>query len=184
MTVLAGRDSRGQANLAEPGHYPTMEWAPVIATAVGAVVGLGSALVIEASRIRRQDRLSRVTSRADAYVDFLAVVARCHDAIRETAFAEVSPADADSAIRRTFQASGIYASYYRVGIVAPAAVVAAVHSSFLELRALRDVLISGAGTESPEFLASLQSCANSIRALIAAIRVDLGTGHVVLPPDL
>jgi hypothetical protein len=69
-----------------------MSWIPVLGTILGVVVGLGSGLLIDHVRSRRDTAEKWLTVRGEAYARYLAALHEANEAMRAVSLGEHTPA--------------------------------------------------------------------------------------------
>ena len=150
-----------------------MSWIPVLATALGAVIGLGSGLLIDQVRSRRDDTQKWLAARRDAYVSYLSSLHDANEAMRAVALGDYS-ADLTrmAAARAAFRAAGVTQARERIILLAPEIVVVAADDAFRSLRALRDRI--GQGEALADYEPGLADYTGRLHALRDAVRHDLG----------
>jgi hypothetical protein len=85
-----------------------MPWIPVLATALGAVIGLGSSLLIDQARSRRDNTRTSLIARRDAYVRYLSSLHDANEALRAVSLDDSATGRARlPAARAAFRAAGI-----------------------------------------------------------------------------
>jgi hypothetical protein len=150
-----------------------MSWIPVLATALGAVIGLGSGLLIDQVRSRRDDAQKSLAARRDAYVSYLSSLHDANEAMRAVSLGEYSPdLTRTAAARAAFRAAAVTQARERIILLAPQTVIAAADDAFRSLRALRDRIGQGEGLADYEPV--LGEYAARLHALRDALRRDLG----------
>ena len=150
-----------------------MSWIPVLATVVGAVVGLGSGLFIDRVRSRRDDSANWRTVRRETYVSYLSALHEANEAMRAVSLGEHAPdLTRMAAARAAFRAARVTMTREQVILLAPEPVIIAADAAFRSLRALRDQIGHGAGLADYEPV--LEDYAGHLHALRDAIRRDLG----------
>jgi hypothetical protein len=150
-----------------------MSWIPVVATALGAVIGLGAGLLIDQVRSRREDTQKWLAARRDAYVSYLSSLHDANEAMRAVSLGEYSPdLTRSAAARAAFRDAGLTQAREQIILLAPEAVIIAADEAFRSLRALRDRIGQGEGLADYEPV--LSDYAGRLQALRDAVRRDLG----------
>ncbi|MFF2007582.1 hypothetical protein ACFVWY_00715 [Streptomyces sp. NPDC058195] len=127
-----------------------MEWVSPVSTALGAVIGVGSTLVTDRLRWRRDRAGQSLDVRRQMYGDYTAALSRIRTALNECAQTGVPARERPQRVRELFLAPGAYEIRHQMAIVAPREVVDAARSAFLVLRDTRDLLAEGVdGAEGP-----------------------------------
>ncbi len=124
-----------------------MEWNGVLATVLGAVVGVGAGLVTEHTRARRERWRERASRRDTLYAEYLARISQVYERLRVLALTT----SADDPARRAALAAafdgpeGAYALRYRLALFATPRVDEAGQAAFRGVRGVRDALLNGDG---------------------------------------
>ncbi|MGW2240478.1 hypothetical protein [Streptomyces sp. NPDC001759] len=151
-----------------------MEWATLVGTGLGAVLGVGATLAGEHLRWRRTVRDNRLQDRRTMYVDCLVALRRAHEAMRLAAAEDhTDPQTRAAKIRQVFQASGCDEARERLILTATADVAEAIDASYLSLRRVRETLASGCTVTSEEYQAARQAHGDATRAARTVLRQDL-----------
>ncbi|GAB2939289.1 hypothetical protein [Streptomyces heilongjiangensis] len=151
-----------------------MEWATLVGTGLGAVLGVGATLAGEHLRWRRTVRDNRLQDRRTMYVDCLVALRRAHEAMRLAAEEDhTDPQTRAVKIRQVFQASGCDEARERLILTATADVAEAIDASYLSLRRVRETLASGCTVTSEEYKAARQAHGEATRAARTVLRQDL-----------
>ncbi|MFK4070414.1 hypothetical protein [Streptomyces sp. NPDC029674] len=151
-----------------------MGWGTLIGTGLGAIVGVGSTLLVDRVRWRREQDTRQEEIQRQLYGDYLAALERTRTHLKDLRrLPDQAPDERARQVRDAFREGGTYELAYRIAITAPDSVVRVSEDAQHKLRDLRDALISGAecGTRSPVQAALRQS----IESLRDAMRAALGT---------
>ena len=65
-----------------------MSWIPVLGTIIGAFIGLGSGLLIDLTRSRRDNAGKWLVARRDAYAGYLSSLHEANEAMRTVSLGE------------------------------------------------------------------------------------------------
>ena len=150
-----------------------MPWIPVLATALGAVIGLGSGLLIDQVRSSRDTTQRWLTARRDAYVACPSSLHEASEAMRAVSLGQYSPdLTRVAAARAVFRAAGVTQAREQIILLAPETVIIAANEAFRSLRTLRDHIGQGEGLA--EYEPVLDEYARHLQALRDAVRHDLG----------
>jgi hypothetical protein len=150
-----------------------MSWIPVLATAMGAIIGLGSALLTEHLRSRREHNELSTTVRREVYADYLSTLHDANEAMRTVALGEHPPdLPRKQAARAAFRAAGVTKAREHIILLAPPAVITAADQAFRSLRTIRDRI--GQGEQLAQYEPVLLTYSEHLHALRDAIRHDLG----------
>ncbi|MFE2990750.1 hypothetical protein [Streptomyces sp. NPDC059262] len=145
-----------------------------MSTALGAVVGLGSALLSDRVRWGRERDERQSGAQRDIYVAYLTALHDANQALRLVSLghhpAEVSR---DVAARETFRDAGLVQARECIVLTASEPVVQVAEAAFSALRALRNRIAQGQGGRSPGYEADLTHYDDSLQALRNAVRKDL-----------
>jgi hypothetical protein len=112
-----------------------MEWLTLVGTLSGGVLGVGSTLLVESARARRERGTRLEQAQRDAYLRFLTALTETEAALLALG-RPVSSADVTSAYR----AHQILPAYYELLLAAPPAVCDAARGAYSGLRAIRDAI--------------------------------------------
>jgi hypothetical protein len=157
------------------------QWVAVLGTALGAVIGLGSAYLNDKVRWRREQLRDRLTVRRELYASYIAALTETHETMREASQDRTLPADARrDAVHRSFREGGAYASRYQIGIMADQKVLDAAETAFQRMRDIRDLLAVGTSTDSAEYKQARLQWGASLRGMQQAMREELGSSSVAL----
>lgn len=154
-----------------------MEWSTLLSTLLGAVIGVGSTLLADRIRWRRDARGQQRSHRHELYADYLSVLTRAHESLRlvaQTERPETTAADREMATRAAFAESGAYEWRNRISVTAPTAVHTASEETFRRLRDVRRVLAHGAKVGSADYETVREEFSVTLRLLVVAMREDVG----------
>ncbi len=151
-----------------------MPWIPVLATALGAVIGLGSSLLIDQARSRRDNTRTSLIARRDAYVRYLSSLHDANEALRavsldDSATGRAPPASCQGSVPGCRDHAGPRELIILLG---PQTVVLAAHQAFRSLRTLRDRI--GQGEDLADYQPVLGEYGRCLQVLRDATRRDLG----------
>ncbi|MGY1436278.1 hypothetical protein [Streptomyces reniochalinae] len=151
-----------------------MEWISPVSTAIGALIGVGSTLVVDRARWRRERTDRAQEQRLHLYADYSASLSRMRTALNECAQEEAQGEDRAQRVRALFLSPGGYELRHQLAILAPQAVIEASRTAFIILRETRDCLLAGADAHSTDYRELEDSFDNAIAELRALMRRDLG----------
>lgn len=155
----------------------SMSWIALVSTALGAVVGLGSALLSDRVRWGRERGERQLTTQRDTYVAYLSALHEANQALRVVSLGDQTAEVArDLAARAAFRDSGLVQAREHIVLTASEPVVVAADAAFRALRALRDRIAQGQGVHSPGYEADLTRYGDRLQSLRNAIRKDLHAG--------
>ncbi len=149
-------------------------WETLIGTGLGAIFGIGSTLLVDRVRWRRDQNTRQGEIQRQLYGDYLAALEHTRTHLKDLRrLPDLAPDERARQVRDAFREGGTYELAYRIAITAPDTVVRGSEDAQHKLRDLRDALISGTecGTRSP-VQAALR---HAIKSLRDAMRSDLGT---------
>ncbi|MFI9823546.1 hypothetical protein ACIHFC_24230 [Streptomyces sp. NPDC052013] len=153
-----------------------MEWATLVGTGLGAVMGVGATLVGEQVRWRRTVRDNRLQDRRNLYADCLVSFRRAHEDMRLAADEEHAGPQARAArIRQVYRESGCDEVRERLMLTASDEVTSAIEAAYVSLRKIREVFAAGSTVPSPDYQAARQAHKDATEAARAVLRRDLST---------
>lgn len=158
-----------------------MPWFALLSTAIGAVVGLGSALLSDRVRWTRERGDARLAAQRDIYVTFLTALHQANQNLRSVSLGD-HPAEVgrDLAARAAFRDAQLVQTREHIVLTAPEPVVRAADATFQALRTLRDRIALGEDVHSPGYEEDLARYDTRLHALRNAIRKDLRTDELSL----
>lgn len=116
----------------------------LVAAAVGAVIGVGSTLITDFVRARRDLDQKWLETKRLVYVRFLVALAQAHSRINVAAFEQLAPAEKKNAVHRAFhddpQNAEAKAILRELAITAPEHIYRLALEVYECLRTIRDVL--------------------------------------------
>ncbi|MFE6339002.1 hypothetical protein ACFVOK_38295 [Streptomyces sp. NPDC057798] len=151
-----------------------MQWTAIVATAIGAVIGVVSTLTADHVRWRRdlseRDRDALRTS----YAQYVEALTQARDEITQTSRAPGLTAEerADS-VRTVIGRHGVYARQHQLELTAPVKVVRLAINAANELAGYRDSVINGFMREDPECVEARRAYREARYRLIDAMRFSL-----------
>ncbi|MFF5896279.1 hypothetical protein ACFY8O_10205 [Streptomyces argenteolus] len=121
-----------------------MEWTALVATVVGAVIGVGTTLVTERVNWRRNaDEQDRETLRTTA-AQFLEALTEARDTISDASRSEHLPVDERAQhARAAFLTHGVHAKQYQLELLAPPEVAECARDAAHQLVLYRDAVAAG-----------------------------------------
>ncbi|MFC8517652.1 hypothetical protein [Streptomyces sp. NPDC057257] len=155
-----------------------MEWLTLISTLSGGVLGVGSTLVVEAVRARRERGNHHVELQRTAYVRYLTALTETEAALQALALSRSTPI-ANAEVVAAFRSRHVMAARYELYLVAPSSVYSAAHEAYDRLRAMRvaiattDVVVSD---DSADWQAIHVPYDDAFRQLRVAMRESLSPG--------
>lgn len=156
-----------------------MQWITLLGTALGAVIGLGSALLNDMLRYRRDQQNHHRSVRQELYSEFLSVLTDAHESMRAASQKNYeSTAGRESSIHDLFRAC--YRMRYQISIIAEHGVIDRSEAAFRKMHDIRDLLSQGESLESAHYKELRTEWGTLLRQLQNSTRVELGTGRVAL----
>jgi hypothetical protein len=153
-----------------------MDWGTLIGTALGAVVGVGSAVVAERSRWKREFVTRERAVRRELYGEYLAALSRTRNELRSVARSPSTPAAERARLAsESFRSGGAYELRYQMAITAPESVAGPSERALLALRTLNDRLEAGDDHTDATWSDAHEAFTEALAALRTAMRTDLGT---------
>lgn len=153
-----------------------MNWGTMVATVVGAVVGVGSTLIADRVRWRRDHATASAVERRQLYGQFLGALIATRMSLSELLRDDESgPDERQRRASSVLHGGGVYELRYQVMITAPAAVVEDVEEAFQSLRKLRDRVAEAESPASPAYGQARQQHREAVRKLTSAMREELAS---------
>jgi hypothetical protein len=158
-----------------------MDWTVPLGTLVGAFVGVGSTLLVDVVRSRR-DRIHQiVTVRRQVYAQYLEALTKTDGELQMLAVSQSTPVD-ELATRTAWRQYSLLALRYEVELVAPKSVTKTADAAYRTLRNMRDAINRTklvVGTPgSPEWEAVHLPYINAIDTLRSNMRADIQRGLI------
>ncbi len=162
-----------------------MVWTTLLATLAGAVLGVGSTLLVDQVRWQRDRHQRWERARGEAYADFLTELSKSYESLWALGRGEyLEDQSRPAAARQILRTGGVYHARQRLVILAPPSVQAACERVFTDLKAVRDIVGSDEGLESRNFGEVDAAFRSSLRDFHNQIRRDLGisdAGKIAAP---
>ncbi|MGW8384800.1 hypothetical protein ACWGMW_01705 [Streptomyces albidoflavus] len=156
-----------------------MEWIPLVSTALGAAIGVGSTLLADRARWRRDRAGQDLDVRRQLYGDYTAALSRIRTALNECAQEAIPAAERPQRVREVFLTPGAYEIRHQLAIVAPPEIVDAARSAFVVLRDTRDLLVAGASVDDAAYVDLEKRFDAAVAELRAVMRLDLGAAKSI-----
>ncbi|MFJ4969762.1 hypothetical protein [Streptomyces sp. NPDC088755] len=156
-----------------------MEWIPLVSTALGAAIGVGSTLLADRARWRRDRAGQDLDVRRQLYADYTAALSRIRTALNECAQEDIPTAERTRKVREVFLTPGAYEIRHQLAIVAPPEIVDAARSAFVVLRDTRDLLAAGASVDDAAYADLEERFDAAVAALRSLMRLDLGAAKSI-----
>ncbi|MXM67585.1 hypothetical protein GR925_30160 [Streptomyces sp. HUCO-GS316] len=152
-----------------------MEWMTLAGTGLGAAVGVGSTLLADRSRWRRDTADRARQERKEIYVSCLTTLRQAHESMRAVATGDQQreAAAVDAAVREAFRTSGCNEARETALICVPPGMADRLEEAYLSLRSLRDVLAAGYALSSAEYKEARRAHTRSVDTAREAMRHDL-----------
>ncbi|MFF4787892.1 hypothetical protein ACFY3E_42075 [Streptomyces griseorubiginosus] len=151
-----------------------MEWGTIVGTVLGAVVGVGSTLVADRARWRREQSARDRESKRQLYADYLAALSRTRNEFRSLVRQlDLTVEERAGAAGRSFREGGAYELRYQVALVAPEAVTVNAHQALHWLRDMNDIVEQGVVRGDERWERSHGAFSDALSALRVAMRTDL-----------
>jgi hypothetical protein len=163
------------------GRTSVGQWIAVLGTALGAVIGIGSAFISDRARWRREQDRDRAGVRRELYASYIAALTETHESMRAVSGRD-GPAGAGraEAIRAVFHDGGLYQLRYQIGVIADQQVLDAAEAAFQQMRDIRDAFAAGARIGDEQYQSLRMDWGALLRTLQHAMREELGSTRVVL----
>jgi|SRR5450631_436309 hypothetical protein len=151
-----------------------MDWLPLTSTLLGALIGVGSALVVDRAKWRRDQEQQAREKRRAVYVEFLCALHTARESVWLLSIGIIPPGKSlEDAAREILPKSEVWIAGERLLITAPQTVIDVADMVTKELRHLRDVVGAGYTDESPEYRQAESTYVHAVVNLRATIRNDL-----------
>jgi hypothetical protein len=157
------------------------QWIAVLGTALGAVIGLGSAFVNDRVRWKREQLRDRLGVRRELYSAYIAALTEIHESMRAISRDEqLTTIDRVNAVHEAFHAGGPYRLRYQIGVIADQEVLDSAEAAFQQMRDIRDILAAGGHIEDEDYQAHRDTWGMRLRSMQRAMRDELGSTVVEL----
>ncbi|MGW3580654.1 hypothetical protein ACWDM8_04950 [Streptomyces rubiginosohelvolus] len=160
-----------------------MEWISLVSTALGAIIGVGSTLLADRVRWRRDRAGQDLDVRRQMYADYTAALSRIRTALHECVQEDIRASERPRRIREVFLVPGAYEIRHQLAIVAPPEVVEAARSAFVVLRDTRDLLVAGASVDDAAYAEAEEELDAAVAELRTVMRLDLGAPKSITTPS-
>ncbi|MGW4756277.1 hypothetical protein [Streptomyces chartreusis] len=151
-----------------------MDWLPLVTAAFGAGVGIGSTLLADRARWRRDRSEQYREFRRDAYGDFFMALSQARNSLRKLATTPASAVD-----RRVQEAtdvwvsSGAYEQRIRLSLVAPGHMNVHIGATYDALQVAREEISGGASAGDPRYEEALLAYHRQLDNLRVRMQEDL-----------
>ncbi|MGW6287966.1 hypothetical protein [Streptomyces sp. NPDC055107] len=151
-----------------------MEWTALVATVVGAVIGVGSTLVTDRVSWRRDTRERDRETLRTAAAQFLEALTEARDTISDASRSEHLPvAERAQLARASTLAQGVHAKQYQLELLATPEVAESARDAAHQLLLYRDAVIAGHLRDDPECTQARRAFRESRQKLMTAMRSSL-----------
>ncbi|MFI6657330.1 hypothetical protein ACIBL8_17655 [Streptomyces sp. NPDC050523] len=151
-----------------------MEWTTLAGTGLGALIGVGSTLLADRVRWRRDAAVRDHQERRDIYVTCLTKYRLAYESMYATARTHQNLDTLNPAVREAFRTSGCDEARESALICAPQELSDVLEHVYATLRDLEEVLAAGQPTlDSPEFQEHRLRHGQAVWAARVAMRRDL-----------
>ncbi|MER5745667.1 hypothetical protein ABT097_20640 [Streptomyces sp. NPDC002225] len=151
-----------------------MEWTALIATAVGAAIGVGSTLVTDRATWRRGTREQDREALRTAAARFLEALTEARDTISDASgSAHLPPDERAQLARAAFTAHSLYSKQYQLELLAPSEVAESARDATHQLLRYRDAVAAGHLRDAPECAGARRAFREARQRLMAAMRSSL-----------
>ncbi|MEV0781728.1 hypothetical protein AB0I52_01795 [Streptomyces sp. NPDC050423] len=151
-----------------------MEWTALVATVVGAIIGVGSTLTTDRVRWRRDmGERDRETMRTVS-AQFLEALTEARDAISDASRSGHLPLDERAELARASTlAHGVHAKQYQLELLATQGVAQSARDAAYQLLLYRDTVVAGHLRDDPECAQTRRDFREARQKLMAAMRSSL-----------
>jgi hypothetical protein len=158
-----------------------MDWSAPLGTIIGAAVGVGSTLLADRSRWRRESDRHKAEVRRETYSTFLIALSQSHSNMRAATFSSSpAPSERHGVLYNAIDESGIWRARQCLSLCAPAEVITLAIQATDALKAMQEALTETFDTNSEPYLHARTALWRANAAVRQAMRTDLGEGG---PPD-
>ncbi|GAA3020705.1 hypothetical protein [Streptomyces fulvorobeus] len=152
-----------------------MDWLAPVNTLIGAAIGVGSTLLADRFRWRRDRAALNQDTRRQAYAAFMGALSDAYTRLHEIAHGARPAEEARTAAHEVFVTSNLYPLRYELALIAPWEVMDSANHAFWKVRALRDLVATGATTQDPDLGRHIRGYLAATEEAQVAMRRDLGT---------
>ena len=152
-----------------------MAWLSLASTLLGAVIGVGSAFIIDRDRFSREQKVNTLEQRRIVYADYLSSLSRTRNELRLAAHRDALPLEERVKLaEEAFKEGQTYELRYKVSLLAPVPLVEASDAAFRSLRRVRDVVAAGGVRGQADYIAARDDWEDAFASLREKMRRDLG----------
>ncbi|MFD9004064.1 hypothetical protein ACFV0T_24385 [Streptomyces sp. NPDC059582] len=152
-----------------------MDWLAPMNTLTGAAIGVGSTLLADRLRWRRDRAALNQDTRRQAYAAFMGALSDAYTRLHEIARDDHPAEEARRAAHEVFVSSKVYPLRYELALIAPWEVMDPTNQAFWKIRDLRDLVSTGVTTRDPDFRRQTRDYLAATEEAQVAMRRDLGT---------
>ncbi|MEU9117095.1 hypothetical protein AB0D04_36405 [Streptomyces sp. NPDC048483] len=152
-----------------------MDWLAPLNTLIGAGIGVGSTLLADRLRWRRDRVNAGQDARRQSYAAFMGALSDAFQKLHEVARGDHDPGEAQTRAHEVFVGSNLYPLRYQLVLIASWSVVEPTNKAFWKIRELRDLVARGVITSSPDFRRLVREYIDAAEEAQVAMRADLGT---------
>jgi hypothetical protein len=151
-----------------------MEWTSLVATAVGAIIGVGSTLATDRVRWRRDTgERDRETLRTVS-AQFLEALTEARDVISDASRSGHLPTEERAQLARaSILTHGVHSKQYQLELLAPPEVAQLAGDAASQLLLYRDAVVAGHTRDDPECAQVRRAFREARQKLMAALRSSL-----------
>lgn len=162
-----------------------VDWTTPVSTLIGALVGVGSTLLSETVRSKRDRGQQLHQLRRQLYARYLEALTSTDSELQLLAVRQQTPVD-EADLRTAWRSYSLLTLNYEIALVAPTPVAATADTAYRALRAMRNVIgttevtVSTPGNSgSAEWRDVHRAYKDALAALRSAMRADVGNseGH-------
>ncbi|MDX3228314.1 hypothetical protein [Streptomyces sp. ME19-01-6] len=162
-----------------------MDWITPVSTLIGTMVGVGSTLLGETVRAKRDRGHQRYELRRQLYARYLEALTNTDSELQLLAIRRQTPVD-EADLRAAWRSHSLLSLNYEIALVAPPPVADAADTAYRSLRAMRNVLgaaevtIGSPGAPednapgTAEWRGVHRAYIDAMTALRSAMRADIG----------
>ncbi|MEU9438593.1 hypothetical protein [Streptomyces sp. NPDC048252] len=152
-----------------------MDWLAPVNTLIGAGIGVGSTLLADRLRWRRDRAALNHDTRRQAYAAFMGALSDVYQRLDELACDGRPAEEMRTAAHEVFVSRNLYPLRYELALIAPWEVMEPVNQAFYRVRDLRNLVARGSARSNPEFGGHLHAYLAAAEKAQVAMRRDLGT---------
>jgi hypothetical protein len=158
------------------GYGASMDWLAPINTLVGAGIGVGSTLLADRVRWRRDRARQREEARHHAYAAFMGALGDLYQSLHDLARDDGTlSGPRAAAAHEAFRATNLYPLRYQLVLIAPWDVVESSNAAFWRIRDVRDLVAGGANVVAEDYRRGTREYLAAAEKAQDAMRRDLGT---------